>query len=387
MKEKKMPKINICFRNVCMINQHAWFSADNFNALCYMDLKSHLVHYVASIPNEDFFAQNLYIDIKYVDEKLILTPSCANEIAVYDINTSTFQKYKLKPPKDFGKLPYIPRLKFFSSIVSGHSIYFIARRYPAIVELNLKDNSVLYYDEWLNEIQEYIQYPLAYFRQDVAVQGDSFFLISPSSNIIMEFNTKTKKTALFNGNDIKISYSTITQTDDTLWLDTLHAGSIHIAKIAQNRIYDVNKIKNYPHKFKGGEVNFFHSIQKGDFIYYFPFNANMIIKVNKITANITDILQFSVEEKNGEKKPKLLCVWEYNDCFYFFNNTSLTIDILDKDDQIIDSFIPILSLESKNNLRIEAAKWMRLKAKTTPLMECKNFTLKEFIKGLDNAIS
>lgn len=184
---------NLTFENCCEAEGKFWFFANEFNALCNMDVYSHTVIYIDSIPNEDIFSKYLCASIQYFQGKLFLTPRGAKCISVYDIKKGKFEEIELNMPVPYNANPYVNWLKFISSIIVDKSLYMIPRSYPAIIEMNLQTYKLMYYVKWLSDIKDKIIDQDSFFWSDCIIKDKDLILASSIANIIFSFNTETKK--------------------------------------------------------------------------------------------------------------------------------------------------------------------------------------------------
>lgn len=154
-----------------------WITLDDINGLCVMDTNDYSLDYISFIPGEEEFGSSLYFDIKRWEDKLILTPFNAKEIAIYDTKNKIWDKIPVY--MDEGKFCFdsAEGKKFITSIVYEDSIYFIPATFPAIVKLNLRSNEIQYISDWIQSFDK--EYTKSYylFRQDIAISDDNMFYI------------------------------------------------------------------------------------------------------------------------------------------------------------------------------------------------------------------
>ena len=62
----KLDHCKITFEDCCWADNKFWFVINEFNALCNLEINSHIVNYVASVPNEGIFDRYLIADIKCI---------------------------------------------------------------------------------------------------------------------------------------------------------------------------------------------------------------------------------------------------------------------------------------------------------------------------------
>lgn len=193
-KEKQV----IEFTAMCMVQDDLWFFAKEYNGLFCMNIETKKVNCKGILLRENIDDNILISDMKYYDGKIYMIPFRANNIYIYTIKTGVFENILIrKDIKPYSKVIYNPALKFVTSVIYNNSLYLIPRTYPAIIEYNLLDGKIHYYEEWLRLINPYIETEKIFFKNDVYIKDDIITLFSYNSNFVMEFDTTMKEFRVF----------------------------------------------------------------------------------------------------------------------------------------------------------------------------------------------
>lgn len=122
--------------------KYLWFSAQNFNGLFKMSKETYIPEFIGCFPDEEEFGERLYFGIAESNGKLYFSPLSAKEIAVYDINSNTFEKIKIKEIKD----KKYETLKLYSIAAYNDKVAFIPWAYDSIVLLDTNTSEIKYID-------------------------------------------------------------------------------------------------------------------------------------------------------------------------------------------------------------------------------------------------
>lgn len=310
-----------------------WFSANEFNGLFHMDLKTKKVVNHGCFIDENMSQINLYHNVVKYHNKLIFIPFYANDIAEYDLSTGAITKV----PIDHISYPY----KYRTSILHDNWLYLLPLGNAPLLKYNLNTNEVISLNKWQEEIEKHILnyangysiFSCSYFINnkiyaplglenvlfefdlkdesiktyqvgqhsgyiDMQFDGENFWLLprEKAPIVIVQWNINTKEQKYFNYDEYfseylidKIPFSSSIITNGKLWIFSRES-----LRIVKQNMYnkgceiidlDIGKIGNYP------LTQYFpRVIQKNNIeIMAYPGVTNQIIIINTDTNDIKTI--------------------------------------------------------------------------------------------------
>lgn len=288
-------KTLVWFEDLVVEDNIIWFTAGGFNGLFKMDLTTNNVTYLGKIPNEKINGRRLYSSLTKVNNKIILAPLAAEEIAEYDVETCEFKKVKLQK-KEFTHKNF----KFSNTVKHKEYVVLIGCDYPAIVRYNSKTNTYDYFDEWTKQIKYYqTDEKDFWFRESACIRGDNLLIPCCQNNIVMEFNIESGKSKLHSVGSNKNKYASIAFDGRNYWLTPRRHGAI------TRWNYETGEVKeydNYPDGFERKEgADFTTIVFDGRDIILISSNCNMNIKVDINTGHMEGFFPL---DSGCEKKPQ-----------------------------------------------------------------------------------
>ena len=258
-----------------------WVSLSGYNGLCSIDLKTNHIKYVSYIESEKPEELNLYSDIIKYDNKLVLTPCDAKEIAIYDLKSNTWEKISIN--KQNNQLGSIEKFLFCKSVVVGDNAYFIPWRFPAILKLNLKTLNITYLTDWLQHIENEYNPEVYFFREDVVLDEDeNIILISLYYNMIMSINSKNDEVRIIKKEEAGIGngYLSLAKYNEGYLLQKQNEKKL---LICDKDFENVTEISYYKDIVARGHLDFSGSFHFKDYIFFMPFMSNTIVRFNTVT--------------------------------------------------------------------------------------------------------
>lgn len=326
---------NLTFESCCEAEGKLWFFANEFNALCNMDINSHKVYYISSIPSEDIFTKYLYTSIKYFQGKLFLTPRAAKCISVFNIKKNKFEEIALSLPVQYNANLYVDWLKFISSIIVDDKLYLIPRSYPAIIEMNLCTYEQVYHVQWLFDIKNKILENDSFFWSDCIIRNKELILASSIANIIFSFNVETKRYKVLYSGNIPQSYSGISLIEKNVLLTERKSGKLKLWDVSKNKMIDYGRM---PEQFAIKKVIGFSSlVQIGNSIFAIPLWANMLLRIIPSNTEIQTVKNYD-EERGNNEEIAISCAWTKNRKLYCMNNLSKCIEVYDENGNTVEFF-------------------------------------------------
>lgn len=297
----------IKFNQGCQIEEKLWFFALGYNALCYLNQEDFSITFVTGIPNEETVNGALYRNIEVYDNKLVLIPFNAREIAIYELLNGNITKIPLKEDADILQ-------KFSASIIINDCIYMISCNYPAIVELNMITYEVTYYSKWTKEFQLYDWRNMIFWR-DIVRTERGFAVVSRSANV---------GSLSYSYLDKESDYICIAKKDNTYLLVD---GRNYEIVIKKNLRDDGGKvIKFLDESEKKHVIRFF--VVSNKLVYLVPNDVNKIICID---VDREDVFTAQGSDDTGSYG----YVWIYKNKLHAYNNQHMSVDVFDKEGTFI----------------------------------------------------
>ncbi len=268
--------------NFCEAYGYYWFTSLYFNALFKVNKDNWLAEYVCSFPNEDT-AERMYSKIVVHKAKLYCIPLAADSIGVYDILLGQCYSIEINNPKNVASsVIYRKDSKFIDAICEGEFLYLFPHTYPAIARLKFSDEKIdyLYDDLMRHDLGK--RNSLFYFSRIVRL-NDQIWLYANYTGELFKFDVKLLRMEKFV--DFKISSTAvIAGKGDYLWVYSVSDCIIYKVDLLHRKSYI---LQNMPPNFLPGSFAVTRGKVYGDYVYFAPGTANLPIKVNIKTDEIT----------------------------------------------------------------------------------------------------
>lgn len=308
--------MEIGVHGACVADDRLWFSLKKGNGLCSMDLDTGDAFYVTSIPGEDIFGTALYEDIKQCGCQLILIPGNAKEIAVYDMNTKEITKVPVQTEHLKYGDGYDGFGKFQSALVMDEWIYFVPRRFPAIVKMNARTFEMFYLEDWIRDIFPYYRADRLFFRKDIVNDGNGMiYLTSLYYNMILSIDTRSDQTLIVRKGDVGdgCGCSCISHQNNMFLLSERNQQKLSFFDRHWNLKHQINLPGRLSDKYL---VDYIQSVVWRNYIFYIPFGAATMLRLDMDTNNMEIVRQWEqdhipVYEGAWLHKENIYC---YKDC-------------------------------------------------------------------------
>lgn len=293
---------SVSFHDCYFEKDTAWFVCNGYNALCKMDLNNGNIEVVAQIPLKTNVTQvGQYCDIIRFEDKIIMLPMNSFEICEYDLLKKTFKK-TLIPDSVYPNFDRMIRYKDY--------LFMKPKRYPAIVRYNIKTGVCKYYKKCIKEFYE-LSDNRPMFMWAVCVRDNLLLMASSIVNKVVEFNMDTGKSKVYTVGSEEMNYFGMEFDGTDYWLIPNEGKTI----VKWN--YETGKTTeycDYPENFIGDTRGFVGIVCCGTYMLAFPREANMIIKVDIGTGNMSEF-KMNLPYKEGERKSSYGIIWNSN--YYF----------------------------------------------------------------------
>ncbi len=270
-------------------NNKAYGASADFNGLFKIDMQSGKCKYIDAFPDEDLNGKRLYFSAAYYKDKVFFAPQSAEHIAIYDTINNEIEMiaFDVNPTLKFNK-----NMKFADIVVLGENIFLIGATYPYILRIDAETYELEYIS--LDTEESFC------FRKGGCINGENFFVPSVNSNLVLEFNMKTKQVIFhkipceFNG-----SWS-MCYDGKFFWLIPRMKGTGFIRWDKETDQAVV--LKDFPQGFCGdSNLLYIKAYYLDGYVWAIPEQANMFLKVDVNSLKIIkeDLFPILKDEKVG----------------------------------------------------------------------------------------
>lgn len=305
-------KIRLAFESCVEYNGKLWFCAFDHNGLYYIDKESDHSDAVLAgvIPDEELYAYRLFSSIKAVNNKIVLIPFFAKEIAIYDIGSGSFIKIPLKDASLFSNHPSaLNTRKFWCSVVYKNYVYLFPHNYPASVRIDTDTLDVSYSSE-AAEIIDKNRINGECYLTDVYVENEWAFFSCGCANIWLKMSLENGR---WESADIQYNgtgYNGIYKSDEKIWLAPRIKGAI---LCIDWKIGKISAYENYPEGFWAPAVPFHTIYSFYDQLLFVPALANCFVLLDTNTGEMKNMLQASAFLSDRKKDCFSYDLVMYND--------------------------------------------------------------------------
>ena len=215
MKEKNR-KVCLPAEAGALVGDDIYFFSSEYNLLYKVHIPDLSISIVSRIPYDRVIASKWFRKIRYWNGKLILIPSCAEKIWIYELSTGEWTNIAIDHPQIL--------LKFFGCIIYQDTAYLFGAAYPGILKVNLYDSSISYLE---------IKCPPEQKKEDIglfctdAIRADNI-VFSPASisNHVMWFDLDTDEYGWQQIGSAENEYCGIDRDEDGFWIPSWEHGKI-----------------------------------------------------------------------------------------------------------------------------------------------------------------
>jgi hypothetical protein len=281
------------FLNLHEDDENLWFISLNLNVFFKLNTKTWKAEYIGRFVSERIGKMNnLYTPITLIEGKLYIAPRLSNEILIYNISSDEFKRISILNQPYQSKFAYNIIQKFCMAISYGDYVFFIGYSYPAIVRLNINNNSIDYFTDWISPLEEIMQSSDGVYFLNGYITGEKLLLPACNANAVVEFEMDTCVSKIYEVGIKNNSYRDICFDGCDYWI--LPRRSSYVIK--WNPKTDTYKEYNtFPEGFISGKVSFFNIHFLNGYVYLIPYHANMAIKINVKTDEISIAEPFQSE--------------------------------------------------------------------------------------------
>ena len=357
----------LSFSDAYVDEDDIWFSANEFNGLFHMNLKTGMTVNKAVFPGEDMYRSNLYQKVVKYNNKLFFIPFYAKDMAEYDLSSGEISKIQIDSS--------IATYRYHTCIIYHDWLYLLPLGNVPCLKYNMNTREMVNLDFWNEELKKYKLnlgsgysiFSCAYLLKgkiyapmgldhvlfefdllddtiiihkigqhsgytDIQHDGENFWLLPREKAPVLQWNPETKdenyfKEYYFDFEIEKIPFITCVVIDEAIWL--FSRKSPQAIKLNINNIREMEKvnfeIKNYGFDFS--TEYFSKVVQKNEHeIIAFAGSSKQIIFINKNTNAVRTIPVITDEKLLDENLNRYLStngVQRIDSKDYLLNESSL----------------------------------------------------------------
>ncbi len=295
-------KKSVHFWDFYFENNIIWFVSDKYNALCKMDLETGKIEVIDHMQVSSILDFQ-YCDISKIDSKVIIQPHNAGEICEYDLQERVFIKRPFKDP--------MPHSNFDRMIHYKDYIFMKPKSYSAILRYDIRNGDIKYYSKCLEKFMKCRERENEdMFMWGVSTRDNLLLMASSKTNQVLEFNMDTGKSKIHTVGSKGSNYFGMTFDGADYWLIPNEGKAI----VRWN--YETGKTEEYsdfPENFSGDTKAFINIICCGSYLLAFPRTANMIVKIDIATGNMSEF-DLNLPYKEGQRKSSY---YKHDSNYYF----------------------------------------------------------------------
>lgn len=304
-----------------------WFCATDFNGLFRYDIEKDKLSFMGSFPEESVGRRYCYSSCVLYEDKLFFPPYMANEIAVFNMEKSVFEKisvrdYGIAGQKTYGVAQYKNKLLCFGG------------RMPAVLCLNMDTYEVEYYEALHTELEQYfLNDEATIINRDVIVEENVCWLSCGRANVVVEFHMDSMNYRIYRVGNCENYYAGMRKFDDKFYLFPRNAANVVCWDYKNNLEYEIPTL----HQEACVANAYSNTCVVGEELWLFAYLGQYIGKIRKGT----DAIEL-VEDMSDYEKDDIFCEnactfteqkisWAYSDesYLYYFSNMDQALYIRD----------------------------------------------------------
>lgn len=271
------------------------FFHNELNIICEADFETGIIDKIVFPESgEDFVGTRYYTDFIEKDKKIYMTPFQAKKILC--VNSDTL---------DYHFISFITarETNFCRGHINNNVIFFIPTRNNAILQYNLEDQTIHYHKKPINQIKHHSMEKGYYSMFASCMVDNELYIAAPTSNYLFIYNVQTEKMKEIYIKCSNQGFWDMVYDGENFWLNPY----IGIAIIRWNpKSGEIKEYRNYPDGFSAGSGEkdcFIRLVDCDSFLLAFPKNANMIIKLDKMTG-LMEEYYLDLPYREGERRSK-----------------------------------------------------------------------------------
>jgi len=328
----KEDRLSVHFWSCYREDNDIWFVSSPYNSLCKMDVNTGKVDIIKTIDN-NLLGELQYRDVVKINNEIILQPSNAQSIVSYNMKNDKIKRIEFNSAMSWGN--------FSGMIKYNNDLFMKPSRYPTILQYNIESGTCWYHYEPILELIQYVNNYGFIFGRGAYVNNNIMLMPLINTNKVLEFNMDNYNYKLHEVGSKGCNYNGIEFDGKDYWLIPYESSYIVKWNYETGEYTEYN---NYPAGFKTDANKYMRQycyftqiVNCGKFMLAFPLHANMIVKIDIATGEMSEF-KLDVAYNEGERKN---CYYSEQSNYYFaqkfddntvialtsYDNTLLFIDI------------------------------------------------------------
>lgn len=262
-------------------NNIGWMFSYDFNGLFF--IKNDCISYVTSIKEYDFDSIRLYGAISGIRNKIVLAPTRADGIVIFDTASHEYDFVRLRDID----CDYDKNAKFFSIAKNGEYLYLIGHCYPAIIRINPLNKIIDYF--YMEEFEGFKEWNGGeIFRKDYLIKQQKLYIPCAYTNQVLAFDFETNKGKFMDIGSEGMKYSGICSDGRNAWLSPIYGNRMLQWEIETGKYTEI-ELDGYDHR--DGKMSYVGCIFFKDKIYAIPAYRNKltILDLKRKRQNVFDV--------------------------------------------------------------------------------------------------
>lgn len=247
------------------------------------------VHFVR-LPFKFEKVRNPFSDLLKVGQKLYLIPKESDYMLIYDISIDEWKRVFIQVPDE--KYFYKPIQKFSSAVAYHEYLYLFPCFYPVVVRYHFSTGEMEYLYECMKTLDKYPVDSSKGICDQVIVDKAKVYFFSKRYGMVLQFEMESCKIKILEEFGIEESFCAFADDGQYYWLIPYRDDSpiIRYSKKEKKKEYLEKKISGL----FSGSVPFSCAVTLDGFVWLFPGQANMVLKIDTVTGVITEAEQFRI---------------------------------------------------------------------------------------------
>ena len=206
-----MGKINIDFMDAVIVGNDIWFFSMDYNGLFSVNMDTEEIVFRGQVPWEEEMKNGLYNSICATNKKIYLIPFMATQMAVYDIETSSFKAVKIGDAEK--------SQNYAEAILHDDKIFMFNYYNPYIGIVDINREEVCIIDSFQNKIKDIeIEDETIWFRKQPILIDDIIYMPCAKANAIVQIDCKSKDCQVNILGKEKQGYAGACLVEEEIWL-------------------------------------------------------------------------------------------------------------------------------------------------------------------------
>lgn len=295
----------LSFHSCEIVGEYLFFSALNCNGLYRMRINGKQAEFIGTFPNEEVDQRHLHGAIKAYEGKLYLAPYNGNYLNIFDINEEKFTSIDLTPYT--GDI----KGKFYGMLIYDRKVILIPSRAKSIIVYDIDFNCIECHSEWVKTVDISINERIPQIKNGSFIYADKLYIPYGKYAAILEINLNNFESKSINYENIECGFvdAIFSPENGNVYLLANGKGSIYELKLSTFEIVEYSSNE----EFIDVEFPFIKMIDMPNTILLVMYQAKYSLLFDKSTHGFEKV-KFDISNS--------VCDKEWNANFYSANRIS-----------------------------------------------------------------